>query len=131
MEKRDYIVVLAALFMSAAVGFAGNQTFFSDQNFSKSMDVRVDNENRKEMARFDNQSLQLRYENFEEAKYYYGFNDSRGVQQIEDLEHDGEIHTFRDIKSFGDKTYFLYLRYQDNASEFDDGWMELYRIEGT
>ncbi len=131
MEDRNYIVALAALILSAGIAFAAHQEFFTEQKFSRSFDLRVDNENSEETVMFKNHSLGLTYENFQEAKFYYNFNDSRGNQQIQGLEIDGQIHTFRDIKSFGEDTYFLYIRYQDNATKFGDGWMELYRIEGT
>jgi hypothetical protein len=129
MEKSDYALVLAAFFVAAAVGFAGHRMLGSGGEFTKEMDVRVDMDNQEATARFDNQTLELKYQNYQQAKFYFVFNDTRGEQQIEDLEYDGELHTTTEIRSFGNKTYLLYLRYQDNASEFDDGWMELYRVE--
>jgi hypothetical protein len=131
MENQDYAVAVLALILSAGIGFAAHQEFFTEQKFSKSLDIRIDNENSEETIQFQNHSFGLTYENFQGAKFYYNFNDSRGTQQMENLEIDGQVHTFRDIKSFGRDTYFLYFRYQDDAEEFGDGWMELYRIEGA
>ena len=130
METQDYLVLLAAFFLAAATGFAVSEAAQSD-GFARDVDVRVDNENDKQTIEFDNKTLELRHENFEEAKFYYGFNDTRGVQQIEGLKHNGEVQNLRDIRSFGEDTYFLYIRYQDNSSEFGDAWMKLYRIEKT
>jgi hypothetical protein len=67
MEKRDYIMILAGFFVAAASGFAAHQLTAGDSNFAKDMDVRVDNDNQEATARFDNQTLKLEYENFEQA----------------------------------------------------------------
>ena len=129
MQKQDYLVALAAFFLAAGTGFLGHQIAGDGGEFARDVDVRVDNNNSEGTIQFDNKKLGLTYENFKEAKFYYNFNDSREDQEIEGLTYNGEVQTFRDIKSFGKDTYFLYFRYQDNASKFGDGWMELYRIE--
>lgn len=115
--------------LSVGAGFTIHSQFTGENTFSRDLSLRVDDENSEETVNFDNKTLGLTYENFKKAKYYYNFNGTREEERIQGLKHDGVIHTFRDIKSLGKDTYFLYLRYQDNASKFGDGWMELYRIE--
>ena len=133
METQDYLVAAAAFLLAAGTGFAAYQTFQPDgeENFSRDVSVRVDSETQIDSVDFDNHSIELRYEDTDRAKFYYNFNDVRGVQQIEGLQHDGTLQTFRDIKSFENQTYFLYLRYMDNPNQSEDGYMELYRIEET
>lgn len=129
MEKRVYAVALAAFFVASGTGFAVHQLIAGDGEFEKEMDVRVDNDNQEATAEFDGQELGLEYENYQQAKFYFVFNDTREEQLIEGLEYNGQLQTTTEIRSFGNKTYLLYLRYQDNATEFGDGWMELYRVE--
>lgn len=129
MDNRDYLVVAAAFFISAAIGFAGHQVLDRGDEFVKKMDVRADHDNQEATARFDSQNLTLVYENFKQAKFYFEFNDSREEQLLKGLRYNGKLQTTKKIRSFGNKTYILYLRYRDNASKFDDGWIELYRIE--
>ena len=131
MEKRDYIVAMAAFFVAAASGFAVHQLMTGSGEFEKQMDVRVDNDNQEATAKFDGKELGLEYENYQQAKFYFVFNDTREEQLLEGLKYDGKLQNIREIRSFGNKTYLLYIRYQDNASKFGDGWMELYKIEET
>lgn len=126
---KKLIGAAAAVFLiAAATGYIGYSTFTSDK-YVESFDIRVDNDNDKQVVNFDGHSVELRYENFEEAKFYYGFNDSRRVQQIEDLVLDGTLRRMTDIKSFGNQTYLLHLKYQDDPEKTGDGWMQLYKIE--
>jgi len=133
METQDYLVVAAAFILAAGTGFAAHQTLQKDgdSGFSQDVSVRVDSETQVDSVDFDNHTLELRYEDTDKAKFYYKFEDSRSVEQIEGLQHDGALHNFRDIKSFGNQTYFLYMRYLDDPNQSEDGYMELYRIEET
>ena len=131
MEVQDYLVVLSAFLLAAGIGFAIHQFVQTDSSdeFSQELDLRVDSDNPVASTEFDGNNLELRYEDSEEAKFYFKFNDTRGVQQIEDLKQDGTLQTKTEIKSFGNKTYFLYLRYRDDPNQTGDGFMELYRVE--
>jgi hypothetical protein len=133
MEVQDYIVVAAAFLLAAGTGFAAHQVFQSggEEKFASDVSLRVDAESQIDSVDFDNHTVELRYEDTDRAQFYYSFDDARGVQQIEGLQHDGTLQNFRDIKSFGNQTYFLYLRYMDDPNQSEDGYMELYRIEET
>jgi hypothetical protein len=131
MERQDYLVAAASFILAAGIGFAGHQAFFQEQKFSEDLSLRVDSETQTASTEFDGHKIELRYEDAEEAKFYFKYNDSRGVQQLRGLEHDGTLRTTRKIRSFGKDTYFLYLRYKDDPEKSEDGFLELYRIEKT
>jgi hypothetical protein len=133
MDTQEYLVIASAFLLALGAGYAANQTFqnSSEAGFSKELSLRVDSETPTAYTEFDDHYIELRYEDTDKAKFYYKFNDTRNVQQIEGLKHDGKLQNFRDIKSFGNQTYFLYLRYMDQPNQSNDGYMELYRIEET
>ena len=133
METQDYLIAVASFILAAGVGFAAHQTVQSEgeAGFSKDLSVRVDSDTQTNSIEFDNHFIELRYEDRDKARFYYKFNDTRGVEQIEGLTHDGTLQNFRDIKSFRNQTYFLYIRYLDDPNQSEDGYMELYRIEET
>lgn len=131
METQDILVAVAAFILAAGLGFAAHQSLKGDDKFSTDVSLRVDTDNQIASTEFDGNFLELRYEDTDRAKYYFKFNDSRRVQQIENLKQDGTLQTTTKIRSFGNKTYFLHLRYQDDPSVSDDGFMEIYRVEET
>lgn len=124
-------LVFAAFFLATTVGYAGHQMISNDgsSSYTEDLDLRVDSETQVASTEFDGNYLELRYEDTEKAKFYFKFNDTRDVQQLEGLRQDGTLQTTTKIRSFGNKTYFLYLRYLDNPNQSEDGYMELYRIE--
>ena len=131
MEIQDYLVVLSAFLLAAGAGFAIHQFVQTDSSdeFSQDLDLRVDSDNPVASTEFDGNNIELRYEDTTEAKFYFKFNDTRNIQQIEGLRQDGTLQTKTEIKSFGNKTYFLYLIYQDYPNKTGEGFMEIYRIE--
>lgn len=130
MNFRDLLIVASAFFLSIGVGFGVHQFLQSDGKYSSDLSNRADAENQVAGASFDGNYIELRYEDTPEASFYFKFNDSRGVQRIEDLRQDGTLQTTTKIRSFGEKTYFIYLRYRDNPNQSsEEDFIEIYRIE--
>ncbi|MFB6158719.1 MAG: hypothetical protein ABEJ95_03600 [Candidatus Nanohalobium sp.] len=131
MEKQDYAILLAAFILSTGAGFTLGQILDPGNGYVKEVNVTVNADKETAELDFNGHTLELRYEDSPKAEMYYAFNDSRGVTRIEGLEHDSQLNTFRDIKSFGNQTYFLYFRYMDDPKKREDGFLKLYRIEET
>lgn len=129
MEMRDWLVVASAFFLSVGTGFALHQSLQKDDKFVEDLSLRADDENQVASTEFDENFIEMRYEDTKKAKFYFRYNDSRGIQTLQGLKHDGTIRRTTKIRSFGNKTYFLYLRYRDNPEIREDGFIELYRIE--
>ncbi|QGA80500.1 hypothetical protein [Candidatus Nanohalobium constans] len=133
MEKRTIVLVVAAFFLSTVLGFASHTLLQNgDSEYTESFSLRADTEDEVVNTTFDGDNyLELRHEEAPKARFYFKTQQEENAEQIEDLKHDGTLQTTTKIRSFGNKTYFLYLRYMDNPNQSEDGYMELYRIEET
>jgi hypothetical protein len=130
MKMQDLLIGIAAFFLATAIGFTAHQTIQKNQNnYTTDLTLRVDAEKQTASTKFDGNYIELRYEDTEKAKFYFKFNDTRNIQRIKGLKQDSTLQTTTKIRSFGNKTYFLYLRYQDNPNQTQDGYIELYKIE--
>lgn len=130
MKLRDILIVASAFLLSIGVGFGAHQFLQSDGKYSSDISVRADAENQVAGTNFDENYIELRYEDTPEARFYFKFNDSRGVQRIEGLRQDGTLQTTTKIRSFGEKTYFIYLRYRDRPDKSsEEDYIEIYSIE--
>ncbi|MEF8880646.1 MAG: hypothetical protein V5A72_02340 [Candidatus Nanohaloarchaea archaeon] len=129
MEAQDILIAVASFFLAAGTGFTGHQMMKDADNFSEDTSLKVDVDNQNAGKVFDGNYLGLKYEDDDRGRFYFKFNDSRGIQRIQDLRQDGTLQRTKKIRSFGNKTYFLHLRYQDDPEVMKDGFMELYMIE--
>jgi hypothetical protein len=130
MERRDFLILASAFFLATGAGFALHQYIQSDDKYSSDLSLRADSDKNVAGTNFDGNYIELRFEDTPEAKFYFKFNDSRQVQQIENLRQDGKLQTTTKIRSFGKKTYFIYIRYRDNPEEnSEEDFIEIYRIE--
>lgn len=131
MERQEYLIVAAAFFLSIGAGFAGH-TLLQNGNseYSEDFSLRADTEDSVVNTTFDGDNyIELRHEEAPEARFYFNFERETNAELIDDLRHDGTLQTITKIRSFGNKTYFLYLRYQDDPNQSEDAFIELYRIE--
>ena len=132
MEYQDYLFVGAVFFLAAGTGFAAhNMLKGGDSGYVEELSLRADTENSKVNTTFDGNFIELRHEEAPEARFYFNFNQSTPAQEIENFKHDGTLQTTTEIKSFGNKTYFLYIRYRDDPNQSEDAFIELFRIEET
>jgi hypothetical protein len=129
---RQTLAISAAVF--ALFAFGGFYLAFSANDpasslYTSSMDVTVDSETDIATAEFDGQSIDLMHEDSQSARFYLDLDrDGSFDIELEGLTRDGETHRYNRTVTLDRTNYRLHFRYQDDAGEADDSWLELYRV---
>lgn len=133
MDRREYLIGASIFIISTAVAFGMGSLFFDgqqSQKYSELFNATVDFDQSAETIEFNNQSLQLMFENRQQARMYID-TDVDGSFDIEltDLVRDGEEHTVTQLVKYGSTSYRLHFRYSDNENVTGDGFLTLYQIQ--
>lgn len=133
MERRDYLVGFAVLVVSASIAFGAGSLFFDNkepQRYSDFLNATVNAEQSKQIVGFDNNTLQLMFENRQKARMYID-TDVDGSFDIEltDIVRDGEEHTLTQIVTYNSTSYRLTFKYREDKNSSEDDYLTLYQIQ--
>lgn len=132
MEQRDILTAIGILVLSVAVGFGMGLEFSQDsqEKFTSFPDVRVDSTSQVQKLDFDNHSLDLMFEDRDEADFYIDKDrDGSFDIELENLTQDGEEREAVQVVTFGTKSYRIFYRYRDNISISEDAYLEVYQVK--
>lgn len=90
--------------------------------------VTADAENQVATASFYNRSIDIMYEDTEEAKMYLDYDRDGSFDYQLDVQSDGEYHnTSRTVRLDGEE-FALYFKYIDYSDRTGDGEITLYKV---
>lgn len=129
LEYRD-LAIAASIFIVAA----GTGTFIFQQLsapekpelYSSDFNVTLNQDENQETVEFNNRSVELIYESWEEFRVYY--DNGRYREQI-NLTSDGAVRTTTEIVTVDGASYRFRFRYRDDPGGFEGDYITLYRIE--
>lgn len=133
MERRDYLVGFAVLVVSASIAFGASSLFFDNkepQRYSDFLNATVNAEQSKQIVGFDNNTLQLMFENRQKARMYID-TDVDGSFDIEltDIVRDGKEHTLTQIVTYNSTSYRLTFKYREDKNSSENDYLTLYQIQ--
>jgi hypothetical protein len=128
-EKREVLVGISVFIVAVGAGMVIGDVFSQPQQselYSSDFNLTLDSDNQEERVEFDNRSVNITYENWNEFRAYI----ENGDKQWElNTTSNGERRTLSKIIVLGDEAYSLSFRYRDNPEEFDGDFLQLYRIK--
>lgn len=134
MERQTILMGVSVMVLLALIGFyvgflyeqpAENQLneTFIDMNTTVNDDENI------ETVNFYNNSLDLFYESGANASFYFDIDQDGSADRELNVDRTGEEERQTELVTLDGTDYRLYLRYKDNTSVEDDGYMTLYRVE--
>lgn len=117
------IFLIAAVFAFSAVQeqYRVTETVETNYEVNSSRDV--------ETVEFFNRSIDLLLEDSANATFYLDLNRDGSAEEVLPKTADGRIHSTTKLVDFPDSVYRFHLRYQDDAEEEGDAWLEVYRVQ--
>ncbi len=132
MQTRD-AVLLAAVFLASvtagiiatqSLGQSGNQTDKQETVFT--VGALVDGENDITTASFDNRSIDLLFEDEQEALMYLDLNrDGSADIELDGLNRSGRVQQTTETVTLGNHSYRLVLEYRDNSTSTGEAYLNL------
>lgn len=91
--------------------------------------VTADADNQVVTASFYNRSIDIMYEDTEEAKMYLDYNRDGSFDYQFDVQSDGEYHNTSRTVKLGGEEFALYFKYIDYSDRTGDGEITLYKVK--
>lgn len=129
IEYRDAVVAVSVFVVATGLGLLlGAQQSGTERPdlYSSEFNVTLDQDNGQETVDFDNRSVNLTYESWNEFRAYY---DNGNYQDMINTTSDGEIHTTTEVITVEGSSYRFRFRYRDDPEGFDGDFLRLYRID--
>ena len=129
IEYRDAVVAVSVFMVTTGLGLllgAQQSGYERPDLYSSEFNVTLDQDNGQETVDFDNRSVNLTYESWNEFRAYY---DNGNYQDMINTTSDGEIHTTTEVITVEGSSYRFRFRYRDDPEGFDGDFLRLYRID--
>jgi hypothetical protein len=131
MEPDHRKVLLAAAVMFVATGtgfFLGEQIsgYERPDLYSEEFNITLNQDRSEQTAEFDNRSVDLIYESWNEFRAYY---DTGRYERRINTTSDGQVHTTTEVVTVEGASYRFRFRYRDDPEGFEGDYIRLYRIE--
>lgn len=129
IDYRFLLTALAVLIVATGVGLAVGDYLGSDSSselYDSRTNITLNSDNSMETVKFDNKSINLTYENWEEFRV---FLETENREFELNTTSDGERRSLREIVVAGNSAYRLHFRYVDQPERNEDDFIQLYRIE--
>lgn len=129
LDYRDTVIAVSVFVVTVGLGlFLGSQQsgYEEPDLYSSDFNVTLDQNNNQETVEFDNRSVDIIYESWNEFRAYY---DTGSYQDRINTTSDGEVHTTTDVITVDGSSYRFRFRYRDDPEGFDGDYIRLYRIE--
>ena len=131
LNAEDLVLGLALFLVAGVFSFSAVQDRYTIWLTEKE-DIGFEVNSSSEIAEvgFFNHSVDLLMEDSANSTFYLDIDrDGSADEGLDGLVRDGKIHRASKLVDFRDGVYRLYFRYQDDGSEEDDAWMQVYRAE--
>lgn len=128
-ETRNLLIAVAVFVLAAGTGlFAGEQLsgYERPDLYTSNFNVTLDQDNNEETVEFDDRSVNLTYESWNEFRAYY---DTGNYRDRINTTSDGEVRTTTEIVTVDGASYRFRFRYRDDPEGFDGDYLRLYRVE--
>lgn len=128
-EKREILIGAAVFIVATGLGFVTGDIFAEPQEpelYDSQFNVTMNGDNRQETVDFDNKSVSIQYENWNE---FQAFIDTDRNRWNLNTTSDGDRRTLEKIVVVGNDAYRFHFRYRDDPEKFDGDFLQLYRIE--
>lgn len=130
INRREAILASAVFVIATGSGLLAGETFFGsgggENLYDDQFNRTLDSDNNQEIVEFDNRSVEIVYENWNEFKSYV---ETGGNQWKINTTSDGEKRTVKRIVVVEDNAYRFHFRYRDDPEISDTDFLQLYRIE--
>lgn len=129
IDYRFLLTAFAVLIVSTGIGLAAGDLLDSDSTpelYDSRLNITLNADNRKETVRFDNKSINLTYENWEEFRV---FLETENREDELNITSDGERRSLKQIVVADNNAYRLHFRYVDRPERSEEDFIQLYRIE--
>ena len=129
-RQEKVLAVSVLLFMFGAGLVIGDQLqdggYERPELYGSNFNVTLNADNREETVRFDNSSVNIYYENWNEFRAY--IETENGERQVNTTS-DGQKRTVSEVALTGKDAYRFYFRYRDDSERVDGDFIKLYRIQ--
>lgn len=131
LERQNLLIAVSAFVLMLGTGFVLGDYLADDgyerpDLYNSESNVTLNPDNREETVRFDNRSVTLYYENWNEFR---AFLETENMERMINTTSDGQRRTVSEVAVVGNEAYRFYFRYRDDPEEFDEDFIQLYRIQ--
>lgn len=129
LDYRDIMIGAAVLVLATGTGLLLGQQMQSgeaDSLYSESFNVTLTQSNNEETVEFDNRSVDLIYESWQEFRAYH---DNGRYRQKINTTADNTVRTTTEIVTVDGASYRFRFRYRDDPQSFENDFLTLYRVE--
>jgi hypothetical protein len=128
-EKREILIGAAVFVVATGLGFVTGD-FFEEPDglelYDSQFNITMNGDNRQETVEFDNKSVEIQYENWNEFRAFIDTDRNRWDLNTTS---DGDRRTLEKIVVVGNDAYRFHFRYRDDSESFEGDFLQLYRIE--
>jgi len=132
MQTRDAVLLAAVFLASVTAGLIATQSLGqpTDQTAGEetvfTVGALVDGENDITTASFDNRSMDLLFEDEQEARMYLDLNqDGSADIELDGLNRSGRVQQTTETVTLGNQSYRLVLEYRDNSTSTGEAYLNL------
>ncbi len=132
MQTRDAVLLAAVFLASVTAGLIATQSLGqpTDQTAGEetvfTVGALVDGENDITTASFDNRSMDLLFEDEQEALMYLDLNrDGSADIELDGLNRSGRVQQTTETVTLGNQSYRLVLEYRDNSTSTGEAYLNL------
>ena len=129
IEFRDAVVAVSVFVVAIGLGLLlGSQQsgYERPDLYSSEFNVTLEQGDNEKTVEFDNRSVNLTYESWNEFRAYY---DTGSYERRINTTSDGEIRTTTEVVTVDGASYRFRFRYRDDPESFEGDYITLYRIE--
>jgi hypothetical protein len=128
-EKREILIGAAVFIVATGLGFVAGDLFEEPDGlelYDSQFNITMNGDNRQETVEFDNKSVEIQYENWNEFRAFIDTDRNRWDLNTTS---DGDRRTLEKIVVVGNDAYRFHFRYRDDPESFEGDFLQLYRIE--
>lgn len=128
-QTRQIIIGAAVFVLATGTGLLIGQQqsgYETGDLYSSDFNVTLEQGDNEKTVNFDNRSIELTYESWNEFRAYY---DTGSYEGRINTTSDGQVRTATEVITVEGASYRFRFRYRDDPERFEGDYITLYRIE--